>query len=193
MTARENYLEKRQAAEAIDTTKYEFKDRIKQAKSDIATLEEEKLELKKKRPAMLADNEDISELSKRLKEIDEEIEICQDMILGLEEKLKIIKSPLEDAIRDAHIAFEEMVKAEMDKIVPKYQKYAQKLADVILDYNALEKIYNGRTNYLPKIKTSLETIPNLLNPNEPILQHLEWEKFSKIIEAVKKKYKLTDF
>ena len=192
MTLKQNFLEKNQAAQEIDTLKWELHGRIRQAENDTAALEEEKIELKNKRPAMLADNEEISELNSRLKEIDDEIEICKDTILGINEKLKSTELRLRNAKVDADNAFEEMVKAEMDKLVPAYQKYAKKLADVILDYNALEGIYQN-SGYIPAIRSKLETIPNLLDESEPFLERLGWDTANKMREKIRRKYNLTDF
>ena len=167
--------------------------RIRQAKEDIEALEQEKTDLKAKRPSMLAENEDISELNNRLKEIDDEIEICKDTILGVEEKLKSVENQLRDARRIAMIAFEEMVKAEMDKLIPTYQKYAKKLAEIIMDYNALEEICNSSQRYYnPAIPSDLE-IPNLLNSNEPFLKHYDWDTTKEIRNKVREKYKLSEF
>jgi len=194
MTLRKTFLEKSQEVQEIDASKWKLHSRIKQAQKDIENLEQEKTELKSKRPMMLADNEDITGLSSRLKEIDDEIEICKETILGVNEKLESMKNPLRNAKVDADNAFEEMVKAEMEKLVPAYQKYAKKLADVILDYNALEAIYNdSRSYYQPAIKSQLEVIPNLLNKSEPFLKHYDWGITREIQKNVREKYNLTDF
>src|SRR5574344_2879607 len=81
--------------------------RGRKAKAAIVNLEEEKAQLRADRPALLADNKDVSEINKRLKEIDDEIELNQDTILGVEEKRKKIKNEIFRAREDSNCTFKE--------------------------------------------------------------------------------------
>lgn len=65
--------------------------RLLEAQENIVNLQEEKEKLKQQRPAMLADKADISELNKRLKEIDDEIEINSDTVTGITAKRKTLR------------------------------------------------------------------------------------------------------
>lgn len=65
---------------------FKLRQRAEQAKKDIIKLQEETEKLKEKRPALLADNKDVKKLNKRLKDIEEEIEINNDLITGITAK-----------------------------------------------------------------------------------------------------------
>ena len=67
----EAFETKGQILDAADT----LYSRICNAEEKIVELQEEAEELKKKRPKLLADYKDISKINRRLKEIEEEIEI----------------------------------------------------------------------------------------------------------------------
>ena len=79
--AKAKYIEIYNQEENLDRRMY-------QAKENIVNLEAEREELKANRPALLADNEDVSEINNRLKEIDDEIELNQDTIKGIKTKKK---------------------------------------------------------------------------------------------------------
>ena len=83
--ARTKYIEIYNQEEELDK-------RMFQAKENIVNLEAEKDEIKASRPALLADNEDVSEINNRLKEIDDEIELNQDTIKGIKAKKKETKA-----------------------------------------------------------------------------------------------------
>ena len=70
---------------------FKLRQRAEQAKKDIIKLQEETEKLKEKRPALLADNKDVKKLNKRLKDIEEEIEINNDLITGITAKRRRVK------------------------------------------------------------------------------------------------------
>ncbi|MGN0197599.1 MAG: hypothetical protein ACI4B8_06350 [Candidatus Gastranaerophilaceae bacterium] len=72
---KEIFNQKLQEYRDLKDKKSNYNKRIEDSKINIINLEEEMEELKAKRPTLLAENEDISELTKRLKDIDDEIEI----------------------------------------------------------------------------------------------------------------------
>ena len=78
---KEIFNQKRQEYKDMKDKKSNYSKRIEDSKINIINLEEEREELKAKRPTMLAENEDISELNQRLKDIDDEIEINKDIDL----------------------------------------------------------------------------------------------------------------
>lgn len=85
---KEIFNQKRQEFIDMYNKNENYKKRIEECRQNITNLEEEREDLKAKRPTLLADNEDISELTQRLKDIDDEIEINKDTISGVEAKLK---------------------------------------------------------------------------------------------------------
>src|SRR5574344_2362176 len=87
-TKLEQFEEANNLRKELITLDDELYNRCEDAKSEIIDLEEEKVQLKSERPALLADNEDVSKINKRLKEIDDEIELNHDTIIGVDEKRK---------------------------------------------------------------------------------------------------------
>ncbi len=93
-TEKKKELFKESKARYIDIYEQEenLDSRMSQAEENIVNPEAEREELKANRPALLADNEDVSEINKRLKEIEEEIELNQDTITGIKAKKKDVRS-----------------------------------------------------------------------------------------------------
>lgn len=79
---------------------------MEDAKINIKNLEEERENLKTKRPSMLAENQDISELNQRLKDIDDEIEINKYTISGVEVKIKEVHNKELDIRQEANVAYQ---------------------------------------------------------------------------------------
>ncbi len=75
----------------LNTSIYDCESRTIVAQNKITQLDNEKEELRSLRPQYLADKKDITEINTKLKNIDEEIEIQKDLILGLAEKIKPLK------------------------------------------------------------------------------------------------------
>lgn len=65
--------------EAMDNRKIE-------AQNDIIKLQEEIQNLKNQRPTLLAESKSVVKINKRLKKIEEDIELNQDLIKGITEK-----------------------------------------------------------------------------------------------------------
>ena len=84
--------------------------RANEAEEKIVELQEEAETLKKKRPQLLADCKDISKLNRRLKSIEEEIEILKDTIIGVNEKQENLRLEIREKIWDAQHAFQEYIK-----------------------------------------------------------------------------------
>lgn len=89
--------------------------RLEEAEINISNLEIEKEELRQKRPALLADNEDVSEINKRLKEIDEEIELNKDTIIGIETKRKEVQSNFAWAEERTDKAYRKVISMAIQK------------------------------------------------------------------------------
>ena len=140
---KEIFNQKRQEYRDMNDKKSNYDKRIQDSKTNIINLEEEREELKAKRPTMLAENEDISELNQRLKDIDDEIEINKDTIAGVEVKIKEIHNQVINARQDANIAYQEYIQMVLTKVANEYMKIAPKLAELINDFIVLEDMRDG--------------------------------------------------
>ena len=163
------------------------------AKSSIIDLEEEKVQLKADRPALLADNEDVSEINKRLKEIDDEIELNQDTILGVEEKRKKIKNEIFRAREDSNCTFKELINKKLDEIGPSYVKAATKFAQILKEYITLEMMRDGNGFKFSKIDWRFTKIPNVVNEDAPIMNDAHYSIYCKCKDDVRKKYGIPDY
>src|SRR5574344_129675 len=112
--------------------------RGRKAKAAIVNLEEEKAQLKAERPALLADNEDVSELNKRLKEIDDEIELNQDTIIGVDEKRKKLNHELSMAKQHTNSAYKDVLDEKLDQLAPLYVKAGTKFVKILKEYRSEE-------------------------------------------------------
>jgi chromosome segregation ATPase len=83
--------------------------RLFKAKQAITTLEQEKTELKEQRPDLLAEGKSVDKLNKRLKEIEEEIELKEDEIVGLTKKIPEIKSELYTLCQHTNTVYSELI------------------------------------------------------------------------------------
>ena len=140
---KEIFNQKRQEYKDMKDKKSNYSKRIEDSKINIINLEEEREELKAKRPTMLAENEDISELNQRLKDIDDEIEINKDTIAGVEVKIKEIHNQVINARQDANIAYQEYIQMVLTQVANEYMKIAPKLAELINDFIVLEDMRDG--------------------------------------------------
>lgn len=140
---KEIFNQKRQEYKDMKDKKSNYSKRIEDSKINIINLEEEREELKAKRPTMLAENEDISELNQRLKDIDDEIEINKDTIAGVEVKIKEIHNQVINARQNANIAYQEYIQMVLTKVANEYMKIAPKLAELINDFIVLEDMRDG--------------------------------------------------
>ena len=140
---KEIFNQKRQEYKDMKDKKSNYSKRIEDSKINIINLEEEREELKAKRPTMLAENEDISELNQRLKDIDDEIEINKDTIAGVEVKIKEIHNQVINARQNANIAYQEYIQMVLTQVANEYMKIAPKLAELINDFIVLEDMRDG--------------------------------------------------
>ena len=140
---KEIFNRKLQEYRDLKDKKSNYNKRIEDSKINIINLEEEREELKAKRPTLLAENEDISELTKRLKDIDDEIEINKDTIAGVEVKIKEFHNKAIDARQEANIAYQEYIKTIINVVSNEYMKIAPKLAELINDFIVLEDMRDG--------------------------------------------------
>lgn len=122
--AKENFNEQLENYNSLLKHDKDLENRLEEAEINISNLETEKEEIKQKRPALLADNEDVSEINKRLKEIDEEIELNKDTIIGIEAKRKEIQNNFAWAKERADKAYRKVISMAIQKAKKEYAKVA---------------------------------------------------------------------
>ena len=107
---KEIFLNKKAEYDKIRQDDNKLYERLNIAEENIVSLQEEMDSLKQQRPAMLADNEDITALNKRLKAIEEEIEINKDTITGITAKRKSMHNPILSLRQDVNSEFQNYIK-----------------------------------------------------------------------------------
>ena len=169
--------------------------RISNAEEKIIELQEEAESLKIKRPKLLADCKDISKLNRRLKEIEEEIEIQKDTIIGVTAKRENMKNDIFNAKQDANIAFQEYIKEILESVKKEYMQLAPKFAKIITEYITLEYIrYGMGTVYVPDIHyNDIGKIPNFYDENKPLFKHEIYKITSDNDKKVREKYNIPDY
>ena len=109
--------------EAMDSRKLNATD-------NIAKLQEEIQKLKEQRPALLADGKNVTKINKRLKKIEDEIELNQDLIKGITEKKKNLEIAIHNARNKKQSAFQDYVKGIKRKVAKEYMEIAPKFAEL---------------------------------------------------------------
>ena len=169
--------------------------RIDNAKKKIIELQEEAELLKIERPKLLADCKDITKLTCRLKEIDEEIAIQKDTIIGVTAKRENMKNDIFNAKQDANIAFQEYIKEILESVKKEYMQLAPKFAKIITEYITLEYIRYGMGRvYVPDINyDDISKIPNFNDENKPLFKHEIYKITSDNDKKVREKYNIPDY
>ena len=169
--------------------------RIDNAKKKIIELQEEAESLKIERPKLLADCKDITKLTCRLKEIDEEIAIQKDTIIGVTAKRENMKNDIFNAKQDANIAFQEYIKEILESVKKEYMQLAPKFAKIITEYITLEYIRYGMGRvYVPDINyDDISKIPNFNDENKPLFKHEIYKITSDNDKKVREKYNIPDY
>lgn len=169
--------------------------RIDNAKKKIIELQEEAELLKIERPKLLADCKDITKLTCRLKEIDEEIAIQKDTIIGITAKRENMKNDIFNAKQDANIAFQEYIKEILESVKKEYMQLAPKFAKIITEYITLEYIRYGMGRvYVPDINyDDISKIPNFNDENKPLFKHEIYKITSDNDKKVREKYNIPDY
>src|SRR5574344_834750 len=140
-----------QAEKNILHEDFTFSSRIGEAQENILKLQEENENLKKQRPSLLADCKDVTKINKRLKKIEEEIDLNEDTITGIKEKRKNMKREIYNLKCDAKSAFQDYIKEIIGSLKDDYTKTATKFADIITEYITLESICNGNSFFIETI------------------------------------------
>lgn len=168
--------------------------RVNEAEEKIVELQEESENLKKKRPQLLADCKDISKLNRRLKAIEEEIEILKDTIVGVNEKQENLKLEIREKIWDAQHAFQEYIKEILANLDKKYMKIIPKLIDIMTEYITLESICYGNMSYLTKFRyDDISRIPNLYDKDKPLFENRSYVIWKENNQRLREKYELPDY
>ena len=181
--------------EQIEEQEFSLIRRADDAEEKIVELQEEAEELKKKRPKLLADCKDISKLNKRLKEIDEEIEIQKDTIIGVNEKRENMNDVIREAEYNTQDAFKSYVKVFLNKLEKEYMNLAPKLAEILTEYITLENMYHGNDfNYVHKIDyDGIRFLPNLKDEKNPFFQYKTFEIYKNNAQRLQEKYDIPDY
>ena len=168
--------------------------RVNEAEEKIVELQEESENLKKKRPQLLADCKDISKLNRRLKAIEEEIEILKDTIVGVNEKQENLRLEIREKIWDAQHAFQEYIKEILANLDKKYMKIIPKLIDIMTEYITLESICYGNMSYLTKFRyDDISRIPNLYDKDKPLFENRSYVIWKENNQRLREKYELPDY
>lgn len=185
--ARTKYIEIYNQEEDLDS-------RMFQAKENIVNLEAEREELKASRPALLADNEDVSDINKRLKEIEDEIELNQDTITGIKAKKKDVRSQVLSMRQETNTAYKEYIGQILADLRKEYMKFAPKLAELLKDYIALESLRDGDGyNYAEFTTEHVQCLPNFDNSSAPLFKYNYYNIALNNEERVLKKYSIPKY
>ncbi len=166
--------------------------RLMDARQNIVDLEEEKEKLRAQRPALLADKKDVTKLNKRLKEIDEEIELNNDTITGVDAKNKDVLWSVYGTLCDTQSAYQDYIQEILNELGHKYASIGKKYADLVKEYITLERLRDGGKDHRTKIGFNFE-IPNVNEPKDPLLSGQHHKIYDNNKEKILKKYDIPYF
>lgn len=161
---------------------------------NIAKLQEEIQKLKEQRPALLADGKSVTKINKRLRKIEEEIELNQDLIKGIAEKKKNLEIAIHSTRNKKQNAFQEYVKGIKRKVAKEYMEIAPKFAELVRDYVILEAMYYGFDRfYVSNIPyNDIKRIPSLYD-EQPLFEHKIYDLYINYDDVVKEKYNIPNY
>jgi len=163
------------------------------AKQNLVNLENEKEKLKNRRPAMLADGKDVSAINKRLKEIDDEIELNNDMVSGTTDKIKSLQSDIHNAQCDTNLTFKDLINCILDKLSDKYVEIGTQFAEIVKEYITLEAIRDSNSNSTTAINWEFKLIPNVKDSENPLFKGSHYGISRENDEFVRRKYGIPDY
>lgn len=193
MNLKEKFEETNHRKEEIEKEQRELISRSNKAKENILNLEDEKLELKEKRQKMLADNLNVSSINKRFKKIDEEIEINQDTIVGIDAKLKAVKNDVINAYNETTTAYENLLEDKLNKLGDKYFQAGSEFAQVVKEYVTLENLRDINRSSNTKIGYNFKFIPNVKDETKPILDSSHYDIYKENKDTIVKKYDIPNY
>ena len=169
-------------------------ERKEQAQDKIKTLQDEIVKLKEERPALLAEGKDVSKIIKRLKKIEEEIEVNQDLIKGVDNKKKNLQINIYNARVKKQEAFQDYIKSIMKTVAKEYMEIAPKFAEVITRYILLEFMLQGSDkSYVPAISyKDIKRIP-CLNSDKSFFNYKLYDLYINYEDDIREKYQIPEY
>lgn len=169
-------------------------ERKEQAQDKIKTLQDEIVKLKEERPALLAEGKDVSKINKRLKKIEEEIEVNQDLIKGVDNKKKSLQINIYNARVKKQEAFQDYIKSIMKTVTKEYMEIAPKFAEVITRYILLEFMLQGSDkSYVPAISyKDIKRIP-CLNSDKSFFNYKLYDLYINYEDDIREKYQIPEY
>ena len=169
-------------------------ERKEQAQDKIKTLQDEIVKLKEERPALLAEGKDVSKINKRLKKIEEEIEVNQDLIKGVDNKKKNLQINIYNARVKKQEAFQDYIKSIMKTVAKEYMEIAPKFAEVITRYILLEFMLQGSDkSYVPAISyKDIKRIP-CLNSDKSFFNYKLYDLYINYEDDIREKYQIPEY
>lgn len=169
-------------------------ERKDQAQDKIKTLQDEIVKLKEERPALLAEGKDVSKINKRLKKIEEEIEVNQDLIKGVDNKKKNLQINIYNARVKKQEAFQDYIKSIMKTVAKEYMEIAPKFAEVITRYILLEFMLQGSDkSYVPAISyKDIKRIP-YLNSDKSFFNYKLYDLYINYEDDIREKYQIPEY
>ena len=169
-------------------------ERKDQAQDKIKTLQDEIVKLKEERPALLAEGKDVSKINKRLKKIEEEIEVNQDLIKGVDNKKKNLQINIYNARVKKQEAFQDYIKSIMKTVAKEYMEIAPKFAEVITRYILLEFMLQGSDkSYVPAISyKDIKKIP-CLNSDKSFFNYKLYDLYINYEDDIREKYQIPEY
>ena len=169
-------------------------ERKEQAQDKIKTLQDEIVKLKEQRPALLAEGKDVSKINKRLKKIEEEIEVNQDLIKGVDNKKKNLQINIYNARVKKQEAFQDYIKSIMKTVAKEYMEIAPKFAEVITRYILLEFMLQGSDkSYVPAISyKDIKRIP-CLNSDKSFFNYKLYDLYINYEDDIREKYQIPEY
>ena len=169
-------------------------ERKDQAQDKIKTLQGEIVKLKEERPALLAEGKDVSKINKRLKKIEEEIEVNQDLIKGVDNKKKNLQINIYNARVKKQEAFQDYIKSIMKTVAKEYMEIAPKFAEVITRYILLEFMLQGSDkSYVPAISyKDIKRMP-CLNSDKSFFNYKLYDLYINYEDDIREKYQIPEY
>lgn len=169
-------------------------ERKEQAQDKIKTLQDEIVKLKEERPALLAEGKNVSKINKRLKKIEEEIEVNQDLIKGVDNKKKNLQINIYNARVKKQEAFQDYIKSIMKTVAKEYMEIAPKFAEVITRYILLEFMLQGSDkSYAPAISyKDIKRIP-CLNSDKSFFNYKLYDLYINYEDDIREKYQIPEY
>ncbi len=169
-------------------------ERKEQAQDKIKTLQDEIVKLKEERPALLVEGKDVSKINKRLKKIEEEIEVNQDLIKGVDNKKKSLQINIYNARVKKQEAFQDYIKSIMKTVAKEYMEIAPKFAEVITRYILLEFMLQGSDkSYVPAISyKDIKRIP-CLNSDKSFFNYKLYDLYINYEDDIREKYQIPEY